>query len=215
MDAALEAHYRQDHAIEFWAVEIAADGETVRMTTGGQAIFGGHTYVAEHADYGALSRISRIVDGAGDEASSIEIDMLPPSSEALAVLASPALSGAPVRVWSGGINEDTGDVVGVELHFSGLVNHAPLLVNEDGWVLTLECVTEELRQREDDADKRLAPAWHRSVWPGEAGLDNVTAVRRKIYWRASGPSTAVRYGGGSGGGGAGGGTAPGFNIRSV
>ncbi len=214
MSAALETHYRQGHALEFWAIALAYSGGVLRLTTGGTVTFGGETYHPEDATYGTISRISKIVDGAGDQASSLDIEMLPRSSQGLEALASPALTGAPLTLYSGGVNAETGAVEGYETHFSGLVNFAPLTVNSDGWVLTLECVTEELRQREDDADKRLAPAHHRSVWPGEAGLDNITAVTRKIYWRASGPSTAVRYGGGGTGGG-GVGPGPGVNVRQV
>ena len=215
MDAALEASYREEVAVEFWAVEIQLSGAVLRLTTGGVVTVEGLTFIPRDPVYGTLSRIGVITDGAGDEAQSVDIELLPPSTAALAELANPNEQGGAVTVLSSTVDRQTGAVIGYEIDFVGVVNNAPLVVRDTGWILTIECVTEELRIKEDDEDKTLSPAFHREVWPGEAGLDNVTFVDRTIVWRGNSPSnsiTGVPSGSGVGGGSRGGGS---FSIPSL
>ncbi len=215
MDAALEASYREGVAVEFWAVEIQLSGAVVRLTTGGVVTVEGLAFIPRDPVYGTLSRIGKITDGAGDEAQSVDIELLPPSTAALAELANPNEQGGAVTVLSGTVNRETGAVIGYEIDFIGVVNNAPLAVRDTGWTLTIECVTEELRLKEDDEDKTLSPAFHREVWPSEAGLDNVTFVDRTIVWRGNSPSNSISgvpSGSGSGGGSRGGGS---FNIPGL
>lgn len=59
---------------------------------------------------------------------------------------------------------------------------------------------------EDSEGERLNSQFHKSIWPGETGLDNVTGITRKIYWGTNAPPGAVGgtssiYGGGGATGG--------------
>jgi hypothetical protein len=52
----------------------------------------------------------------------------------------------------------------------------------------MECGTEEGRLLEENAERKLSDSFHQAVWPGELGLEFVTTVTRKIYWRANDPA---------------------------
>lgn len=49
---------------------------------------------------------------------------------------------------------------------------------------------------EDGEGQRLNGQFHRTIWIGEKGLDNVTGITKKTYWGAYGPN-ATGSGGGS------------------
>lgn len=67
---------------------------------------------------------------------------------------------------------------------------------------------------EDSEGQRLNGPFHKSMYPTETGLDNVTGVTRKVYWGTYGPNQGP--GGGIGGGRAAiGGPTGGFVISNV
>jgi hypothetical protein len=52
----------------------------------------------------------------------------------------------------------------------------------------------------------LSPRWHKSIWPGETGLDAVTGSPVSVPWGITGPARGSIYIGSSGGGFVGGST---------
>jgi hypothetical protein len=52
---------------------------------------------------------------------------------------------------------------------------------------------------EDSEGQRLSPAFYKTIYPSEDGLDNVTGVTRKIYWGQYGPGQTGGTGGLAGG----------------
>ena len=208
MDPTLKAAWAQP-ARTFTAVRIELpDGEdtyVVRLLNGGQAVLSGETFTGRDSRFGTIESVSNFSDGIDDQATTGHIVLRPATDEAIEVLASPLAQGAPVEVFQGAIDTDTGGVYGVELLFRGEINYGALAADEDNRVMRLELVTEEARALEPNDERRLSHSFHQSIWPGEMGLSHVTGVIQRDFWRIRKP--AMSYGGslspgmgGSGGG---------------
>ncbi|WP_312128082.1 hypothetical protein [Brevundimonas sp.] len=202
MDPTLKAAWAQP-ARTFTAVRIELpDGEdtyVVRLLNGGQAVLSGETFTGRDSRFGTIESVSNFTDGIDDQATTGHIVLRPATEEAIEVLASPLAQGAPVEVFQGAIDTDTGGVYGVELLFRGEINYGALAADEDNRVMRLELVTEEARALEPNDERRLSHSFHQSIWPGELGLSHVTGVIQRDFWRIRKP--AMSYGGGYGGGG--------------
>lgn len=189
MDAALA----QAAPTWFGAVRIDLPGHTLRLLDGaGFAAFDGATYQGRDPIYGVLAAIDEISDGTGDAAPAIELTLHPASDAAAADLASAEMQGAPVSIFVGVIDRATGQVVpSPELLFVGELDVPTLRSTRNGRSLDLEVVSTFERFFADDEGARLADGFHRSVWPGEAGLAFVTGVEKTVYWGVDAPPSAV------------------------
>lgn len=155
----------------------------IRLTDGGFVVWAGDLFDGRDEVYGTLGSVEEIEDGADGQATRCAITVLPPSAVAMAQLASPLVQGAPITVHLGAVDRQTGLMIGVpDLLFRGELDYGRLGVG-DSWSLVLECGTEEARQLELNADQRLSDSYHKAIWTGERGLENVTAVKRKIHWQ--------------------------------
>lgn len=170
----------------------------LRLLNGGQAVLNGETYLGLDDRFGAIDKVSSISDGVKSEATTASLVLKTATADAIEILAHPKTQGAPVFIWQGAIDTDTGGVFGVELLFRGEVNYSVLVADEDTRAVRVELITEEARALEPNDERRLSHAFHESVWPGEFGLFHVTGVTEKDFWRVRKPS--VTYGGGGGGG---------------
>ena len=190
MDAALTAAYQPRAPITATLIRIDMPAAAVCLTDGGFAIHdagggdGPEAYYGRHPIYGVLSSVSSIKDGAETQTTRIDLVLQPPSDVAVAALANPSTQGVRVQWWEGVVDPETGLLIGQpELKFDGEIDKPRFQVADD-WSLTLECGTQAERQLEQNADWRLNDAFHRRIWPGEAGLSNVSRVTRKTEWRS-------------------------------
>lgn len=211
MDATLLANWSQPVSTHFTAVEIVLPSATLRLCSGGFVSFAvdgvSASFTARDSVYGTLGQVKTIKDGIDATAMSASIKLYPPTDTALAALAAPTAQGSMVRIWQGAVDQTTGLSDGApELLFTGELDVPQLSVSAGSWELTLECITEEARQLEPDAQRRLSDAFHQKIWPGELGLKHVTNLRRKIYWRLPEPRGAATGSGGGNGGGSNGGS---------
>jgi hypothetical protein len=213
MDSALIAEFEKGGYRVFEAVQIeweAEDAPVMRLVSGGFVTFSvdgsDETFIARDTIYGVLGSVSAFRDGIEAQAPRGEVTLLGPSSDGIGYISAEKSQGSRVRIWNGAVNPSTGAVVGApELIFDGEFDYAdiPTGASSTGWVLNIG--TRQERQLEPDAQRRLTDAYHQSVWPGELGCKNVSAVNRKIYWRLATPTGGVGGGGGGGGGNGGGG----------
>lgn len=203
-DTALQTEQRRSTWIKASLVRIDFAAGPAFFTDGGFVVFEGNTYIAEHAVYGSLSSISTLGEGQGDLLPRIDLTFNPRDDVAVAALSSPTAQGSRVRWWEGSINRETGLLVGDPvLKFDGELDSGKFSVG-DTWALVIECGTQAERQLEANADWRLNPAFHKVRWPTDTGLDRVTSVLRKIYWRMDSPSggdQSIRFTANRGGGG--------------
>jgi hypothetical protein len=196
LTAALDTAFSADRVPIFGAVSIALPGYTLRLLDGSGALtFAGGTFVGDDPTYGVLAAVSEIADGASDEAPAVSITILPPNDTAAATLAAPAMQGALVQIYAGSWNIDTGAVIADPvLLFIGEVDVPTLSSGADGRTLEYEVTSISERLFAGDEGLRLSDGFHRSVWPGELGLANVSGVEQTIYWGTQPPPGTVQPG---------------------
>lgn len=193
MDATLKTEFQAAGLTTFTAVSIALSGGTIYLVSGGADItIAAQLYTAFDATYGALGEVDIINDGIDGQTTRATITLHPPSSAAIAALAATAEQDARVFVYQGAVNTATGASIGtVETLFRGELDYPSLFVGEAGYALTLECGTEEARLLERNEERKLVNTFHQACFSGELGLEKVTALVRKVYWRATAPTTVV------------------------
>jgi len=183
----------------FGAVQIDLPAHIIRVLDGAASLtFNGGTFTGMDSLFGVLDSISALSDGFGDEAPALQFSFLPNSGAAVADLTSPTAQGSRVRVWIGAVTMATGAVVADPiLLFDGLLDQTSLTVGPGKRELDIDCVSAFERFFEVQEGVRLAPTFHKSVWPGELGLDNITGVTNTIYWGVQPPVGSVTgfYGG--------------------
>jgi len=204
MEAVNVAAWKVSHPYAFIALELALKERTVRLTSGGTVVFGGQTYHPEDEDLGVLSEIGEVNEGEVSEATAPDLMFQAYTDEGVAELA--ASQGGAWTLYWGTIEPTTGAVIGTpETVTRGYLNVGTLSFGEAQRGLSFSSYTEEQFQLLSDAQRRLNPSHHKSVWgsSNEAGLDYVTEYDRKIFWRAKQPRGSIGYGGGGDPGGSG------------
>ena len=203
LTTALDTAFSADRVPIFGAVSIALPGYTLRLLDGSGALtFAGGTFVGDDPTYGVLAAVSEIADGASDEAPAVSITLLPPNDTAAATLAAPAMQGALVQIYAGSWNLDTGAVIAdPTLLFIGEVDVPTLSAGDGGRTLEYEVTSISERLFAGDEGLRLSDGFHRSVWPGELGMANVSGVEQTIYWGTQPPPGTVQPGSSITGGG--------------
>ena len=193
MDSTLKTAFEGAGVTTFTAVSIALSGGTIYLVSGGADItISSQLYSAYHATYGALGDVDVINDGIDGQTTRATITLHPPSSSAIADLSAADEQSARVYVYQGAVNTATGASIGtVETLFRGELDYPSLSVSETGYALTLECGTEEARLLERNEERKLVDSFHQACFSGELGLEKVTALVRKVYWRANAPTTVV------------------------
>lgn len=183
----------------FGAVRIGLPGHVIRVLDGaGEIVIGGETFTGRDEVYGTLDSADTMSDGAGDEAPAVQFGFLPPDATAIAGLADPMAQGSPTRLLIGAIAD--GAVIGTDDLFVGELDQIEVDVDEGTQGVTINAVSAMERFFDNQEGVRLSPAYHKGIWPGETGLDQITGVARKIYWGTASPAGGVSsYGGGGGG----------------
>jgi hypothetical protein len=177
----------------FGALRIALPSYTLCLLDGaGTVSFNGDTYVGRDPTYGVLAGIDAIDDGVGDQAPALSISLFPPDATAAAVLSHPALQGSEVQLWLGALDRTSGAVIpDPTLLFLGELDQPTLRGSRGKRVLDYECVSAFERLFDNDEGARLADSFHKTIWPGETGLANVTGVTKKVYWGTEGAGGAI------------------------
>nr|AGU09962.1 hypothetical protein [uncultured organism] len=97
------------------------------------------------------------------------------------------MQGSPVYIYVGAVNPATGAVVPDPYLLAALELDVPILHKEENSrSLEYECVSVFERLFETDEGARLSPGFHKSIWPGELALDDVTGVAQTFYWGVEG-----------------------------
>lgn len=163
------------------------NGINVRLLDGsGTLTWNGKTFVGRDPVFGVLAAVDDLSDGIGDEAPALSITLHPGGEASAAQLSSPTMQGSPVSLWLAAVDRRTGGVVPDPLLlFLGELDQPVLRVGKGTRILEYECVSAFERLFENGEGARLADSWHKSIWPGETGLANVTGLAKMIYWGTS------------------------------
>ncbi len=208
MQAALINLLQSDNPHLIVLMKLELPTETVCLSSGLQVPYGGDTYLPADDDWGMLSHVNVVAWGQTSRAVSPDIGLLIPSDAKIQVIASKAVEDSRIRIWWGAVDPDTGAVE---------------IDDEDGPLYTMYLDTTDTSFRVGDRPtliktypatahqlrpstrQRLNPSFHKSIWAGETGLDNVTGITDADGWRSNDPPLSGRStsGGTVGGGGTG------------
>ena len=191
---ALDAALSGDRVTIFAALLVDFGGDPAALLDGaGMATFTvdseAVTFAGEHPTWGTWDGIDDYSDGAGDEAPSFGFSLLPPVDADPETIATDDMQGVRVRFWIGAIDPDSGIVIGEPLLlFDGEIDVPTLVIAQASLRVDFDCVGGMERFFENEEGVRLAPAFHKRVWPGELGLDFITGVPDPVFWGQSTPS---------------------------
>jgi len=183
--------------------EIILPTKTIRLCDGAFVTWNGNVFTSADDDFGSIESIGPAEEQIGDEAPAGSLTFLPENTASAAMLSQPSFQGSPMRFWLARVNETTGTLDGEpELVFDGELDTTTLRVGRGMRALDMEFVSVAERLFNINEGNVLSPRFHKSVWPGELGLDNAHGVGTAVAWGAEAPprsgGTAVV---GSGGGG--------------
>lgn len=147
------------------------------------------TFTGYDPAFGTLASANSVAERVADEAPHFSLSILPPSISALGTLNDPLQQGSKVYSWWGLVNDDTGAVIGTpELLWNGRLDTVKANISDH--VMTADIATVSAFDRLFSAEEgqRLNGEWHRSIWPGETGLDYVYDAQTDIMWGAEAPA---------------------------
>lgn len=191
MDSLLIAERRKGVSVRCILVRIDAPDGAICWTDGGIVPFdageGSEWYWGEHPELGALSSISGLRNGVGDQTTRPSLGANPLDDVAAALLGSPLIQGSEATIWTGAIDRATGLLIGApKLEFTGQVDQ-PSVSAGSSLTMSIELITDGALQKEANADYRQNNAAHVRTWgSGELGYANVTLApqaTRTMEWR--------------------------------
>lgn len=176
---------------------------TVRLCDGGFIVWGGETYRAKDATFGALAGIDPLAEGAGQAVPLLDLKFIPPGDVDADDLSQPGFQQSRVRLWLAEFDAAAGTVSGTpDLLFDGQVDQTVLGLEAAGdggaqRVLAMSVVASAERFFEGNLGNSLNGTWHKSVWSGELGHDNATGLSLPVAWGAEAQPGTVGYGNGA------------------
>lgn len=172
----------------------------VLLCDGGFVPWGDLTFEVEDPEFGILAGFEALSEGVGDEAPAGVLTMAPASTAAAAALSQPGYQGSRLRMWVAEVDEVTGQVVGQpDQMVDWQVDSTRLRIGRGSRLLEISCVTHGQRLMLRNEGNTLSPAFHRLIYPGEAGLDNATGLTTDVAWGVGSPPRGSAAGGVGGG----------------
>lgn len=172
-------------------VTVTLPDRTVRwMLERGFGKWAGNTYRSRDPVYGVLRGISEITDGIDDDASPVQLEIVPPSLSSLTTLASADAQGGWVTIHLACLHPLTGLVVApYQLHLGEL--DQPRLRPGKARILEYDVITGEARGLQPNEEQRQTDAFRQYIWPGELGDQYATEGTKRVYWREDEPRSAI------------------------
>ena len=163
-------------------VKIELPTRTIRLCDGGFCYFGGEKYTSEDSVFGSIAAVEEFEAMLGDSAEDATLMFHPAETATPEELNSKAFQNSRARFWMGKIDWDGKTVVNATQLMDGLVDYTTLRLKEGSRTLEMTFIgrAEKLFLRQEG--NTLDPRFHKSVWPGERGLDNATGARITVAW---------------------------------
>lgn len=179
--------------------EIVLPSHTARICDGGFLDWPARgLFLSEDPVFGTIDSVDAVAEAVSDEAPSGKLTMLPPDLVAAIDLFQPDAQGSPISFWLAEVDPATGLLVGTpESLFSGFVDTLTLRTGRQRREVDIEFMSQAERLFWTKEGNVLSPRFHKTVWPGELGLDFVTGVQTAVPWGIAGPGRGtVTFGGG-------------------
>lgn len=178
-------------------VEITLPAEVVRLCDGGfinwpaRGIFSG-----DSATLGTIDSVSAIGEAVGDEAPQGSLTLLLPDSVTPGSLFLPAAQGGAMYFWQAEVSEATGQIIGTpDLLFSGYIDTLKLRIGGQTRSVEITFISEAERLFAIREGNVFSARWHKSIWPGETGLDHATGTQTTVPWGINAPRGQALAGG--------------------
>jgi len=166
-------------------LKIELPSATIRLSDGGLIKWGAETFTAKDTLFGTIASFSEVNEGVGEEVPAFELTFSPPESSLADDLASPGYQTSQVTVWIAEYNPATGSVVGTPtVMFLGQLDQIELGVSRDSRDLGATVVSFAERLFSRNEGNSLSEAFHKSVWPGETGMDAANGLSITVSWGA-------------------------------
>lgn len=174
---------------------------TMRLCDGGFVYFNAEKYTSADDEFGSIESMNSFEENAGDEAPGGRMTFLPKSTAAAATLSQPTYQGSRIRFWLARVDEATGIISDTEQVGDMELDTTQLAVGRGTRKLEMTFIAKAERLFNISEGNVLSPRFHKSVWPGELGLDNATGMPLTVAHGVKGPprgsATAGSMGGGS------------------
>lgn len=139
--------------------------------------------------------------GVGDQAPDWQLTFAPPSEAAAGDLSAATAQGGTVNGWLAVIDPQTGLLLPEPIQvFAGELDYARLRVGKASRTVEWRCASALEPFHDQEIGARLSDSWHKTVWPGETGLANMTGIEKTSYWGVESPPSGVTTGSGGGAG---------------
>lgn len=185
------------HLIAFCKVELPT--RTLRICDGGFMYFGGEKYEADDAVFGSIAAVDEFEAALGDAAEDAKLVFLPPAETAASEINRKEFQNSRARFWMGVVGSDGKTVTTAEQLMDALVDFTVLRLRQSGRELEMSFISRPEKLFLRNEGNSLNPRFHKSIWPGEKGLDN-TGAKQTVAWGVGSPR-GVASGGGIGTGG--------------
>lgn len=179
--------------------EIGLPSGTRRLLLGGTEVdWDGHTWLGDDPTIGAIDAPDDVREDMSGEAPNTTLSIRISPTADRDHIAGPGVQLSPFKCWLAALELDVSKRLQVvpdpELLFDGFLDQATINLDKGRDDLDYAIISAFDYFFEDGEGQRLNGQFHRSIWTGEKGLDNVTGITSKVYWGAYGPTGA---GGGS------------------
>lgn len=168
-------------------IKIELPGHTLRLCDGGFFVFQGETYRSIDPVFGTIGSVENLKEGIGDTLPALSMTLLTPSTSAAAQLSQPGNQTSPVTFWLAEYDPATMQISSADVQFTGFVDQAVVVSGGGQMRIDLSIVSLAERLFEGNIGNTLNPAFHKSIWPGETGHDNATALALQVAWGTERP----------------------------
>lgn len=200
LDTNLLSAFAADAVRAFVAVSIAlpatsnAAAYTIRLLDGaGTVTFAvdsvATTFSGSDDTFGVLKAVSTISEAVASESPAASLSLLAPT---IGQISDPRYQGAPIRIWTGAVNEATGNAIGQpEELYRGWLDVATTTQSQNAQETALAIGSVWERMFTASEGQRLNATWHRTNFPNEGGLDNAQEASGTLPWGVEGATSAA------------------------
>lgn len=173
------------------------------------------TFTGRDSVFGTLASIGAVGSTMGNETPRTSITVMPPTVEAVGVLADPTVQGCSVRAYEGAFDPATGAVIGTPHQFwSGIIDVAYAITDQFSRSVEIDTVSIMAKFLQRNEGLRLNVAWQSQHFANATGLRFNVAATTNPTWGIEGVS-GTGFGGAISGGGGTGGTVGGGSSGST
>lgn len=175
--------------------EITLPSGTKRLMIGsGEVSYGGNIFKGHDNSIGHVASGEGVREDTSGEAPNTSLTIAVSPTADKSEIASEDVQLSSVKIYLAALGLDGSDkliaIPDPELLFDGFIDQAVISIDKGRDEVDYSIISAFDHFFEDSEGQRLNGQFHKTVWAGEKGLDNVSGVTRKIYWGTYGPGGA-------------------------